>query len=116
MQMLVIVLNRIEKLNDLLLELSNNNIVTGTIIDSSGMAKTLVDFYPNSLLFGSLRTILGENRPFNKTIFIVLPDEKVPLAMECVRKVSSEINGENVGGVMFTIPVNHFESLNIQGS
>jgi hypothetical protein len=35
--------------------------------------------------------------------------------MECVRKVSSEINGENVG-VMFTIPVNHFESLNIQGS
>ena len=46
MQMLVIVLNRIEKLNDLLLELSNNNIVTGTIIDSSGMAKTLVDFLP----------------------------------------------------------------------
>jgi hypothetical protein len=115
MQMLVVVLNRIEKLNDLLLELSNKNIVTGTIIDSSGMAKTLVECYPNSLLFGSLRTILGENRPFNKTIFMVLPDEKVPVAMECVRKVASEIKGENVG-VMFTLPVNHFESLNIQGS
>lgn len=113
MQMLVIVLNRIEKLNDLLLELSQHDISGGTIIDSSGMMKTLVDSYPESFLFSALRSALSESRPFNKTLFMVLSDEKIPIAMDCVRKVISDLKGNNIG-VMFTLPINEFEILSKQ--
>lgn len=110
MEMLIIVLNKIQELDDLLLELSNNDIRGGTIIDSMGMARALADEHSEIPLFGSLKTILNENRPFNRTIFMVLDEEKIPIAMDCVRKVVGNINSENTG-IMFTVPVNRIEGL-----
>lgn len=110
MQILVVVLNKVEKLDSLLLELSNNGIRGGTIIDSMGMVRALADEHSDIPLFGSLKAILNENRPINKTVFMVLPDEKVHIAMECTRKVVGNINEEGTG-IMFTLPVNHVEGL-----
>lgn len=110
MQILVVVLNRIEKLDDLLLEFNNNGIRGGTIIDSMGMVRALADEHSDIPLFGSLKALLNENRPINKTIFMVLSDEKVPIAMGCVRKIVGNINEEGMG-IMFTLPVNHIEGL-----
>ncbi len=110
MQMLIIVLNKINKLDDLLMEFTNNGIRGGTIIDSMGMVRALADEHSDMPLFGSLKMILNENRPFNKTIFMVLKDEKVSIAMECVRNVVGNINEEGTG-IMFTVPVNQVEGL-----
>lgn len=110
MQMLVVVINNSQKFEELLLELSNNNISGGTIIDTMGMAKTLLDVNENIPMFGSLRYILNENKPINKTLFMVLSDDKVSIAMDCVRRVIPDLSEENVG-IMLTIPVNHVEGL-----
>lgn len=110
MQLLVIVLNKIQKLDDLLLELNNNGVTGGTIIDTTGMVQTLVDGHDNISLFGSLKHILNENKPINKTLFMVLSDDKVSIAMDCVRKVVSNIEEENTG-IMFTVPVGQVEGL-----
>lgn len=110
MQMLIIVLNEIYKLDDLLMELNNNNIRGGTIIDSMGMVSVLADEHADIPLFGSLKMMLNENRPFNKTIFMVLEDARVSIAMDCVRRVIGDINEENTG-IMFTLPINLVEGL-----
>lgn len=108
--MLVVILNKNQYLDDLLLELNNNDISGGTIIDSMGMVKALFDGNTEIPLFESLKHILNENKPINKTIFMVLPDNKVSLAMDCVRKVVPNMNEENMG-IMFTVPVNQVEGL-----
>ncbi|MBZ2175819.1 hypothetical protein K8M07_11280 [Schnuerera sp. xch1] len=110
MQMLVVVLNRVQKLDDLLLELSNHGIRGGTILDSMGMVRALVDEHSEIPLFGSLKNILNENRPINKTLLMVLSDDKIPIAMECVRRAVPNISEENTG-IMFTVPVNNVEGL-----
>ncbi|MBU5439925.1 hypothetical protein KQI42_18100 [Tissierella sp. MSJ-40] len=111
MQMLIIVLNNLDKLDDLLMEFTNSSILGATIIDSMGMIRALADEHEKDLpLFGSLKMMLNENRPFNKTIFTVLPDEKIPIAMDCVRKVVGDLNKEGVG-IMFTLPIKYVEGI-----
>jgi hypothetical protein len=111
MQMLVIVLNDVDKLDDLMLEFNNHGIKGATIIDSMGMIRVLADEHPDDIpLFGSLKMMLNENRPFNKTIFTVLCDEKVPIATECVRNVVGDLSKNGVG-IMFTLPVSMTEGI-----
>jgi hypothetical protein len=109
-QLLVVVLNKVEKLDDLLLELSDNGIRGGTIIDTMGMIKTLANDHSEIPLFGSLKSLLNEDRPINKTIFMVLPDEKIPIAMSCVRRIVPDLDKKNKG-IMFTLPVIKAEGL-----
>ena len=53
MKLLVIVLNNTQKFEDLFLELTNNGIRGGTIIDTSGMAGSLASVYNELPLFGT---------------------------------------------------------------
>lgn len=112
MEVLVIVLNKIDSLEDLMVEFKNNDIRGATIIDSMGMIRVLADERPEEdlPLFGSLKMMLNENRPFNKTIFTVLDSEKIPIAMDCVKKTVGDLNKNGVG-IMFTIPVNITEGI-----
>lgn len=111
MEVLVIVLNKIDKLEDLLMEFNNCGIKGATIIDSMGMIRVLADDHGDEIpLFGSLKMMLNENRPFNKTIFTVLDEEKIPVAVNCVKRVVGDLNKNGVG-IMFTIPVNFTEGI-----
>ena len=81
--------------------------VTGaTILDSQGMASLIVNSENYNIpIFGSLKSIIEDSRPFNKTIFSVLESEKL------VEKTVNEIQGvmEDAlspgAGFMFTLPV-----------
>lgn len=110
MQLLVLVLNRIEKLDDLLMELNNNGIRGGTIIDTMGMVRTLADEHSDIPFFGSLKSILNADRPINKTIFMVLPDDKVELATNCIKRIIPNLEKENTG-IMFTLKVDNVYGL-----
>lgn len=111
MEVLVIVLNEIDLLDDLLMKFQNNDIRGATIIDSMGMVRVLANEYGDDVpLFGSLKMMLNENRPFNKTIFTVLPEAKIPIAMQCVRDVVGDLNREGVG-IMFTLPIGIVEGI-----
>lgn len=113
MKLLVIVLNDTRKFEDLLLELTDNGIRGGTIIDTSGMAGSLASVYDEIPFFGALKHMLNEDKPINKTLFMVLPEEQVSKAIDCVRKVVPNLEDENTG-IMFTLPVDQVVGLSGQ--
>lgn len=111
MQMLVLVLNKTDKLEDILREFLETGIKGATIIDSMGMVKALYQDNNDDLpLFGTLRMMMNESRPFNKTIFTVLNDEKIPDAIEAIKRVLGDLSKPDVG-VLFTLPVGYAEGI-----
>ena len=73
MELLFFVMNQIDKLDQLLKDLSNEKKFSATIIDSAGMARLLAD---HDYLFGSLRALLNNSQVNSKTIFMVLNHRK----------------------------------------
>ncbi|HHV95170.1 MAG TPA: hypothetical protein GXX37_01630 [Clostridiaceae bacterium] len=113
MQLLVLVLNKVEVLNELLKTFVREGINGATIIDSTGMARALTSGGTEDLpLFGSLRFILNEGNPHNKTIFLVLEDDKVFTCIRCIRNVVGDLGKPDVG-ILFTVPVTYYEGIGI---
>ena len=111
MQLLVLVLNKVELLDELLKSFLEAGIKGATIIDSVGMARALTSGGNENIpIFGSLKFIMNEGSPSNKTIFVVLEDNELKTCVECIRKVIGDINKPDVG-ILFTVPVNYFEGI-----
>ncbi len=70
MQVLFLVLHKVEKLDDLLVVLQNNGITGGTIIESKGMINTLKS--NNNFIIESLKIFLEDPREASKTLFFIL--------------------------------------------
>ncbi len=109
MQLVVIVLNKTEKLDDLLSAFEENGITGATILDSKGMASELTEHedYP---IVASLRLMLNPAHRENKTIFMLTQDEKV---ME-ISRIANSVNGgfdQPDTGILFTVPVGYAEGL-----
>ncbi|MFU2157716.1 MULTISPECIES: hypothetical protein [Caldisericum] len=109
--LLVIVLNKTEKINKILERFIEVDVRGATIIDSIGMGRTLE---PEVSTFSTLLEIfnVGSGRyPENKTIFTVIKEEKT--LREAQRVVKEELNDfkEPGTGIMFVIPVIDFVGL-----
>ncbi len=106
MKALIIVLNKTEYLEDLLTLLIEHNVKGATILDSQGMASSIVNNDITGIpLFGSLKLILKDRHPQNKTIFSVIHDEKI--LKKVVESITYLLRNEKEPGVvfMFTVPV-----------
>jgi hypothetical protein len=103
MQMLILVLNNVELLEPLLETMTARGLKGATIFNSTGMVRELTrnEDYP---LFGSLRFLMTPEHEESKTLFMVLPEEKVSLAKETIRDILGDLSRPNTG-VMFTLPV-----------
>lgn len=112
MKCLIFILNNLEKLNDLLQQLQKNGIRGATIINSTGMAKTLYSNGDEAIL-GSLRQLLNKNREENNTLFFVLSKDKVSKAIEVIESVVGDLSEPNTG-VVFTIDVDNFKGTNLK--
>ncbi len=111
MQVIFVVLNKIECLEDLLARLKKAGGVTGgTIIDSTGMVKSLEES-DDSYLLGSLRLFL-ENppRPDSKTIFFIVNNEQVELVRKTVSDALGGIDNHDTG-IVFGIPISFADGL-----
>lgn len=107
--MLIFVLNNENHLEEILHEFTKSGIKGATIIDSTGMNRVLHNGYPNEVpLFGSLKMLMNERRPFNKTIFTVIKDEQVEIAVSAIKHVVGDLSKPDVG-IVFTIPVSFME-------
>ncbi len=106
MQMLMIVLNRVEKLTPLLDAFMERGLGGATIIRSDGMIKVLEKNIENYPILGSLRHILqnGEERKSNRTIFMLLPEDRIEEAKQTVRSVVGDLS-EPDSAIMITLPV-----------
>lgn len=109
MKLLVIVLNKVECLDKLLTKLGKNNIPGATILDSMGMAQEL-EAHDELRFMGSLRLLMNPAHKENKTVFMVLPDEKVETVSRIVNQVTGGLDKPDTG-ILFTVPIDYVEGL-----
>lgn len=106
MNVLVIVLNKMEYLDDILDCFVEIGVKGATIIDSQGMGSAITNSGRGSeAMFGAIRSFLDNARPYNKTIFTVIEDEEMLAeAVKIVKEILGDINKPGKG-MMFTLPV-----------
>jgi nitrogen regulatory protein PII len=109
--LLVVVLNRTEKLNKILEKFLEVDVRGATILDSIGMGRTLV---PEISTFSTILEVFNVGRsryPENKTIFTIIREEKT--LRDAQRIVKEELDNfkEPGTGIMFVIPVTEFTGL-----
>ncbi|MBQ9263475.1 MAG: hypothetical protein IJ189_04605 [Clostridia bacterium] len=109
MQVFVFVLNRTEHLEHLLQEFSARGLRGATVLDSKGMARILHSEEEMPIFYG-LRAIMEPERRSSKTIFCVLPDDKVHLARDIVNEVTGGLDAPD-SGIMFAMPLTFVEGL-----
>lgn len=109
MQALFLVLQKIEKLDDLLIALKDNGITGGTIIESKGMINTLKD--NDNFFIESLRIFLEDPREASKTLFFILKKADVERARKVIDETLGGINNPNTG-IMFGIDLSFVDGLN----
>lgn len=102
MNVLFIVLNKVEYLDDILDMFLEIGIKGATILDSQGMGRAVGD---SEVFFGTIRKMLDGSRPYNKTIFTVVEDEELlERAVKEVQRIVGDIYEPGVG-MMFTLPI-----------
>ena len=109
MQVFVFVLNRTEHLEHLLQEFSDHEFHGARVLDSKGMARILHTEEEMPLFYG-LRAIMEPEHRSSKTIFMVLPDEKVEEAKKIVNQVTGGLEQPD-SGIMFAMPLTFVEGL-----
>lgn len=110
MQLLVLILKKVEVMNELLKSLVKAGVKGATILEGTGMAEALVDM-EDLPLFGVLRRILAdEEREASKVMMIVLKDEQVRTTRDVIKEAIGDLNAPNTG-IMFSIPITFVEGL-----
>ncbi len=106
MNVLFVVLNKTEYLEDVLDAFVDIGITGATIMDSQGMGSAMTDVNSTEEPFyGVLKNMLEGSRPYNKTIFTVINDDKLlDKAVNKVKDIVGDIHEPGVG-IMFTVPV-----------
>lgn len=105
MQLMVLVLNKVEVLDTLLERFMENNICGATILNSTGMVRELAKSGDDFPIFGgSLRMLIDPERKESKTLFMVLTDEKAEQAKKIIREVVGDLSKPDTA-VIFTLPV-----------
>lgn len=112
MQLLILILKKVELVEELIRELAEHGVHGGTIIDSTGMANVLgnMDDLP---LFGMLRKVINnedQTKESCKTMLFVLKDSEVENARSIIRSVLGDLSKPNTA-VMFSVPVTSVEGL-----
>lgn len=96
MKLFVLILNRTEKLNDLMLAYAKEKICGATIIDSTGMARELADaeYQEEEISFlGSIRKYLnGDDNRKSKTILTVIRENQ----QETIIRITEEIDIDSI--------------------
>ena len=109
MKLLIIVLNKVEYLDKLLAKFGQCSIPGATILNSKGMAQELGS-HDELRFLGSLRLLMNPAHKENKTILMVLPEEKVPLVSKIVNEATGGLEKPDTG-ILFTVPIDHVEGL-----
>lgn len=104
MQFLLLVLNKVELLDDLLEKLMENGICGATILNSTGMVRELAKNSEDYPIFGSIYAFINPDRKESRTVFMVLKDEKVEGVKEIIRQVLGDLSQPD-SAVLFTLPV-----------
>ena len=106
MQLLFFVMNDVDKLDQLLEDLSQEPEFRATIYDSMGMAHMLKD----TGTFFSLRTLLNQSQVNSKTIMMALEEESIEKAVRIIEENVGDLEDPDTG-VVFTVPVSYSKGI-----
>lgn len=109
LKLLIIILNKIECLEELLEEFTQNNISGATIIESKGMLQELSE-HDDFRFIGSLRSLFNPEHTENKTILMVTKDETVKQISDITNKVTGGLDKPDTG-ILFTVPIDYLEGM-----
>lgn len=110
MQLLVLILKKVELLDPLLKELAKGGVKGGTIVEGTGMAEALVNM-EDLPMFGVLRRILkDEEKEISKMMFFVCKDDEMIVTRDIIKRVIGDLKAPNTG-IMFAIPITYVEGL-----
>lgn len=112
MQLLILVLNKVQCLEAILENFITEGIKGATVIDSTGMAKILSDGTHDLPMFGTLKMFIDEKYPYNKTVFLVIENEELEKVLACIKKETGDLDKPGVG-IVFTVPVNYIEGIKL---
>lgn len=105
MHALVLVLNKIELLEEVLTSLTKAGVRGATILDSQGMGSRIAQSEREVPMFGSLKAFFDREHPYNKTLFTIVEDDAaLDKAIEAIQSVTGDLSNPNEG-LMFTVPV-----------
>ena len=107
MKLLLLFLNKVEKLEEVLEGFVEVGISGATVVDSVGMGHILSEEVP---IFAGLRFMFAGNKPHNKTIFSVMRDEKEEQVIRLLKKILGDLNQPGTG-IVFTISLDRVEGL-----
>ncbi|EXJ24386.1 hypothetical protein ADIAL_0125 [Alkalibacterium sp. AK22] len=112
MELVVIVLNKIDLLDEMLSQFMKFKIQGATVIDSSGMGHLISNQFPMFSMFAEL----GEEREANsKTIFTVVKDEdERKEVLSVVESVCGKLEEPDTA-IFFSVPVNFTKGLRKDG-
>lgn len=100
--MLVLVLNKINYLDDLLVALSDRGIPSATVLTSKGMNQKLSRM-EDSQIISTLRPIILSNHSDSKTLFMILDEEQTMVAREVIHEVIGDLSKPETG-ILFGLP------------
>ena len=111
MQLLFLVIKRVELVDEVMHALAAAGIHGGTCIDSVGMAKSISDM-DNLPMIGVLRAMLSGEDPDQKgkTIFVAVNDDQVQTARDAIIGVTGDLSKPNAG-VLFGVPITFAEGI-----
>ena len=107
MKALFLVLNKTEKLDEVLKTFLDCGVQGATILNSTGMGKMLADEIP---LFASLGFALHESSPYSYTIFAAMDEEMVDSVIEAIDECLGGLEKPDTGFVM-VVPVDRIVGL-----
>jgi len=112
MKLLVLVLNKTEKLDELLTEFANRNISGATVLESMGMARLLSHKHDEDEIpfLGALRVFLNPEREKSKTIFAAIPDEQLTEAVGIIESIVGDLSAHDTG-VVFSVPIDYTKGI-----
>lgn len=107
MKLLVLFLNKVEKLEEVLEGYVEIGITGATVLDSVGMGHILCEEVP---IFAGLRFMFAGAKPHNKTIISVIKDEKEEEAFRVLEKILGDLNKPGTG-IVFTFALDRVKGL-----
>jgi nitrogen regulatory protein PII len=107
MKLLVLFLNKVEKLEEVLEGYLEVGVTGATVVDSVGMGHILSEEVP---IFAGLRFMFAGAKPHNKTVFSVIRDEKEEEVIRLLQKILGDLNQPGTG-IVFTFSLDRVEGL-----
>lgn len=112
MQLLFLIIKRVELVDEIMQSLAKAGIRGGTCIESEGMAKSISEM-DNMPMINVLRTMLsGEDlAQKGKMILVAVKDEQVDDAKKAITDITGDLSQPNAG-VLFGVPISFAEGIN----